>query len=97
MRTSHVTEQSDKRSDLRESSAGHHLARLPVDPRIGKLLLLAAVAGCLAPALSIATALSYKSPFLGDDAATRAKQALAAPGLGSETWRCTAVCYLKCS
>ena len=56
------------------------MARLPVDPRIGKLLLLAATAGCLAPALSVAAALSYKSPFLSDDAATQAKRAIAAPG-----------------
>lgn len=60
--------------------AGHHLARLPVDPRIGKLLLLAAVAGCLAPALTIAAALSYKSPFLSDDTAMQAKRAIAAIG-----------------
>ena len=67
-------------SPQRRDDAGHHLARLPVDPRIGKLLLLAAVAGCLAPALSVAAALSYKSPFLSDDAATQAKRAIAAPG-----------------
>lgn len=63
------------------------MAQLPVDARVGKLLLLAALMGCLAPALSIAAALSYKSPFLNDDTATRAKQALAAagsrPALGS--------------
>ena len=51
-----------------------------MDARIGKLLLLAAVLSCLAPALSIAAALSYKSPFLPDDTALRARQALAAPG-----------------
>ena len=56
------------------------MAQLPVDARVGKLLLLAALMGCLAPALSIAAALSYKSPFLNDDTATRSKQALAAAG-----------------
>ena len=71
-------------SEVYHYTAGHHLARLPVDPRIGKLLLLAAVTGCLAPALSIAAALSYKSPFISDDAARRAKQGLAAPGLCTE-------------
>ena len=70
----------------RPAHAGHHLARLPVDPRIGKLLLLAATAGCLAPALSVAAALSYKSPFLGDDAAAQAKRAIAAFGESKVLW-----------
>ena len=43
--------------------AGHHLAQLPVDARVGKLLLLSASLGCLAPALTMAACLSYKSPF----------------------------------
>ncbi|KAI3433652.1 hypothetical protein D9Q98_003461 [Chlorella vulgaris] len=62
---------------------GLHLAALPVDARIGKLLLLSASLGCLAPALTIAACLSYKSPFTGgsqQDAADRARAALAAPG-----------------
>lgn len=42
---------------------GHHLAQLPVDARVGKLLLLAAWLGCLAPCLTIAACLSYKPPF----------------------------------
>ncbi len=37
--------------------AGHHLAALPVDARVGKLLLLSASLGCLAPALTIAACL----------------------------------------
>ena len=36
---------------------GHHLAALPVDARVGKLLLLGASLGCLAPALTIAACL----------------------------------------
>ena len=51
-----------------------------MDAHVGKLLLLAALMGCLAPALSIAAALSYKTPFLSDDTAARAKAALAARG-----------------
>lgn len=42
---------------------GHHIAQLPVDGRIGKLLIIAASLGCLAPALTIAACLSHKSPF----------------------------------
>jgi ATP-dependent RNA helicase DHX29 len=55
-----------------------------VDARIGKLLVLAASFGCLAPALSIAACLSYKAPWGGgvaqQEAATAARRALAAPG-----------------
>lgn len=43
---------------------GHHLAKLPVDVRIGKMMLYGAVFGCLAPILTIAACLSYKSPFV---------------------------------
>lgn len=57
-----------------------------MDARIGKLLLLSASLGCLAPALTIAACLSYKSPFASgaqQDAAERARAALAAPASGS--------------
>ena len=43
---------------------GFHLASLPVDVRIGKLLILGAVFKCLDSALTIAACLSYKSPFV---------------------------------
>ncbi|KAK7348503.1 hypothetical protein VNO80_23061 [Phaseolus coccineus] len=43
---------------------GHHLAKLPVDVLIGKMLLYGAIFGCLSPILSIAAFLSYKSPFV---------------------------------
>eukprot|EP00252_Welwitschia_mirabilis_P022645 TRINITY_DN6191_c0_g1_i1.p1 TRINITY_DN6191_c0_g1~~TRINITY_DN6191_c0_g1_i1.p1 ORF type:complete len:1460 (-),score=349.95 TRINITY_DN6191_c0_g1_i1:511-4890(-) len=43
---------------------GHHLAKLPVDVRIGKMMLYGSVFGCLAPILTIAACLSYKSPFI---------------------------------
>jgi HrpA-like RNA helicase len=66
-------------------AAGQNLAQLPVDARVGKLLLLGASLGCLAPALTIAACLSYKSPFAApfdqQDAALRAKQGFAAPGV----------------
>ena len=57
-----------------------------MDARIGKLLLLSASLGCLAPALTIAACLSYKSPFSAgaqQDAADRARAALAAPTSGT--------------
>lgn len=62
---------------------GRHLAALPVDPRLGKLLLMGAMLGCLGPALTIAAAMSHRSPFASSferqDDAARAKAALAAP------------------
>lgn len=43
---------------------GRHLAQLPLEPRLGKLLVYAAFMGCLGGALTVAACLSYKPPFL---------------------------------
>ncbi|ELT89229.1 hypothetical protein CAPTEDRAFT_101871 [Capitella teleta] len=43
---------------------GYHLASLPVDVRIGKLMLFGAIFRCLDSALTIAATLSYRSPFV---------------------------------
>mmetsp|Transcript_6160 Transcript_6160/g.15693 ORF Transcript_6160/g.15693 Transcript_6160/m.15693 type:complete len:229 (-) Transcript_6160:346-1032(-) len=43
---------------------GHHLAALPVDPRVGKMIITAAALGCLSPALTIAAGMAYKDPFV---------------------------------
>ncbi|XP_053396907.1 ATP-dependent RNA helicase dhx29-like [Mercenaria mercenaria] len=60
---------------------GHHLAALPVHVRIGKMLLYAAVFGCLEPVAVIAASMTDKSPFvvpLGKlDAVNAAKQSIA--------------------
>jgi len=45
------------------SPLGYHLAQLPVDVRVGKILIFGAVFRCLDSALTIAAALSHKSPF----------------------------------
>jgi ATP-dependent RNA helicase DHX57 len=42
---------------------GQHLAVLPVDVRVGKMLLYGAVLGCLSPVLTIAAVLGGRSPF----------------------------------
>ncbi|KAI4457226.1 atp-dependent rna helicase [Holotrichia oblita] len=42
---------------------GFHLARLPVHPQIGKMLLLGSIFSCLDPILSIAASLDYKDAF----------------------------------
>ncbi|KAK3737105.1 hypothetical protein RRG08_016411 [Elysia crispata] len=59
---------------------GHHLAALPVDVRIGKMLILAAVFGCLEQVAVIAAAMTDKPPFVvplsKKSEADTAKQAL---------------------
>ena len=46
------------------TSLGEHLASLPVDVRVGKMLLYGAVLGCLGPVLTIAAVLGGRSPFV---------------------------------
>jgi HrpA-like RNA helicase len=42
---------------------GRHLALLPVDVHIGKMLIFGALFGCLDPMLSVAAAMAGRSPF----------------------------------
>ncbi|CAB1110716.1 unnamed protein product [Ectocarpus sp. CCAP 1310/34] len=60
---------------------GYHLAHLPMDACVGKLLLIAAILQCLDPILTIAAALSDKAPFqrpFGEQArADKARQGFA--------------------
>ncbi|KAJ8248547.1 hypothetical protein GJAV_G00243170 [Gymnothorax javanicus] len=60
---------------------GYHLACLPVDVRIGKLMLFGAIFRCLDPALTIAASLAFKSPFVSPwdkrEEATERKQSFA--------------------
>ena len=42
---------------------GYHLAALPVDVRIGKLMIHGAIFRCLDPVLAIAAIMSFRSPF----------------------------------
>ena len=51
-------------ADERLTPLGEHLAALPVDPRVGKMLVVAAALGCLSPALTIAAGMAYKDPFV---------------------------------
>ena len=44
------------------NSVGHELARLPLDPKIGRMLLAAGAANCLSEVLVIAAALSVSDP-----------------------------------
>ncbi|XP_030443031.2 LOW QUALITY PROTEIN: DExH-box ATP-dependent RNA helicase DExH1 [Syzygium oleosum] len=52
----------DDKEDL--TPLGRHLCTLPVDPNIGKMLLMGSIFQCLTPALIIAAALAYRDPFV---------------------------------
>eukprot|EP00850_Spirogloea_muscicola_P007664 SM000039S14494 [mRNA] locus=s39:452616:460352:- [translate_table: standard] len=43
---------------------GRHLCDLPVDPRIGKMLIIGAVFQCLSPILTVAAGLTFRDPFV---------------------------------
>lgn len=43
---------------------GRHLCTLPLDPNIGKMLLMGSIFQCLDPALTIASALAHRDPFV---------------------------------
>jgi len=43
---------------------GYHLAALPVNPRIGKMILFGAIFSCLDPVLTVASVLGFKDPFV---------------------------------
>lgn len=55
---------------------GSHLASMPVDAQIGKLLVYGALLRCPEQILTIAAGLSGKSPFLRDAVADQTKQRL---------------------
>jgi ATP-dependent RNA helicase DHX36 len=60
---------------------GHHLAELPVDARLGKMMLYGAMFSCLDPVLTIAAGVGFRSPFLAPmdrrDEADEAKRRIA--------------------
>jgi HrpA-like RNA helicase len=61
------------------TSLGRHLARLPVDVRVGKMLIYGALFLCIEPIVTIAACLSAsKSVFVSslDDTGTKAKQSV---------------------
>lgn len=43
---------------------GRHLCTLPVEPNIGKMLLMGSIFQCVNPALTIAASLASRSPFV---------------------------------
>ncbi|XP_039247577.2 3'-5' RNA helicase YTHDC2-like [Styela clava] len=63
----------DPWEDLTE--LGHHLVDLPIEPRLGKMVLYSVVLKCLDPVLTIACALAYKDPFVLPQAPEEKRQA----------------------
>lgn len=66
------------------TALGFHLATLPVDPRVGKLMIYGSLLGCVEPALTIAASMSSRSPFISPfdqrDAADEARKNFAVEG-----------------
>lgn len=78
----------------RLTSLGYHLSRLPMDVKVGKILIIGAMLGCLDNALTIAASLSCtKSCFLRssrdrplDAACIDAQNSLIENGFGGRDW-----------
>ena len=58
----HVIGALDESENL--TPLGRHLAALPVDPRVGKMLVMGAIMGCLTPTATIAAGLAHRDPFV---------------------------------
>lgn len=43
---------------------GHHLSMLPVEPKLGKMLIMGSIFNCLDPILTVVAGLSVRDPFL---------------------------------
>ncbi|CAL9682575.1 unnamed protein product [Knipowitschia caucasica] len=64
----------DQHEDL--TDLGYHLADLPVEPHLGKMVLCAVVLKCLDPILTIACTLAYRDPFVLPAQGSQKKAAL---------------------
>ena len=60
-----TTARKDSGQAVELTSLGHHVARLPLAPKLAKLLVLGALFGVPEEALTIAACLSEKSAFVG--------------------------------
>jgi len=89
----------DEESRLyRLTPLGYHLSRLPMDAKVGKILIIGCILGCLDGALTVAAALSCtKSCFFSfggpasnrspdQDAALQARASLVENGFGGRDW-----------
>jgi ATP-dependent RNA helicase DHX57 len=78
-----IVQQGAGRATWRLSELGKHLAQLPLDVRLGRMLIYAAVFGCIDPILTVAATMSTRSPFVCPfekrAEANRAKRAFSKP------------------
>ncbi|KAJ6816993.1 DExH-box ATP-dependent RNA helicase DExH3 isoform X2 [Iris pallida] len=57
-----MIEALDEKKNL--TNLGKYLSMLPVDPKLGKMLIMGAVYRCLDPILTVVSGLSVRDPFL---------------------------------
>ena len=78
-----VQDQNESNSDVKTSltALGYHLATLPVHPRVGKMMIYGALFGVYDSCLTMAAAMTSRSPFISSfgnrEAADEAKQSFA--------------------
>ena len=65
-----MNDDDDAGSRFKVLPLGHHLSNLPADVRVGKMIILSSLLGCVDPVTTIAAALGYKSPFTNDQGKT---------------------------
>jgi len=85
-----VVDGADGEQTYRLTPLGYHLSRLPMDAKVGKMLIIGCVLGCLDNALTIAAALSCtKSCFNNrnvDTSSIEARDDLIEHGFGGSGW-----------
>ena len=87
------TDEEELTWSYRLTPLGYHLSRLPMDAKVGKVLIVGCILGCLDGALTVAAALSCtKSCFLAgfgrqvNPAAIQARDSLIENGFGGKDW-----------
>ncbi|EST07241.1 Helicase-associated domain protein [Kalmanozyma brasiliensis GHG001] len=79
---------ADRGYKSRLTSLGKHLAQLPLDLRLAKLLIMGTIFGCLGPMLTVASIMSCKplfsAPFEKRDEVSKARASFAIAGCKSD-------------
>ncbi|SPO28801.1 probable Putative DEAH-box ATP-dependent helicase UM11114 [Ustilago trichophora] len=80
--------QADRGYKSRLTSLGKHLAQLPLDLRLAKLLIMGTIFGCLGPMLTVASIMSCKplfaAPYEKREEVSKARASFAAAGCRSD-------------
>ncbi|KAI2503246.1 helicase [Fragilaria crotonensis] len=81
----HLVSGEGEHMRVRLTPLGYHLSQLPLDAKIGKILVVGCMLGCVEPALTIAASLSSsKSAFWSN--AREKQEALIESGFGGVDW-----------